>query len=329
MHPVLLVTSRTDGVVYLNGVFQGEVRSDAPLFRPVCAFGAVYLEFRPFRPMQLPVAHRIVFSQGSLLPESVEGAKGVTGISWPFGISEISLSPPLIHTSAPEITLLTGAGRTFRLIRDAGRCLIEIEGRGRVFSHLLPADAEKAYLAAGDGFLYVSGDAPDGNRFALVLSENGQDACLSLCGREIEFQPGGRILFTENLSDTAGHIRKTLYSPAPDGFRTEDCGIYPNPTGEFQAVTPEECALCALDALLHSLKSELDACLAENAEIEKGVTELLSRSERAARLLFTPPDGRTAVALLQRQNPFACRAACVYYRAQLIGGAWKILSLSL
>lgn len=328
MHPMLLLTGNTNGLIYLNGTFRGEVRTDAPLFQPISPNGAVYLEFRPFGHAFLPVTHRIVFSRGAVLPESIAETKSITGISWPFGISEIRISPRRIHTSAPAVTLLTGAGRNFRLIRDAGRSLLEIESRGKIYSHLLPRDAEQACLAAGDGCLYVSGDTPEGERFAVALSESGKDVLLSVVGRAVEFQPGGRICLTESMHDTAGRIRKTVFKPINGAFQPESVSIEPNPEGEFRPLTPEECALCLLEALIYRIKREEEACLAPDASIAPEVLRLCARCMRAAPLLFTPPDGRSAVALLEEKCPGAFAAVCIYYKGELINGEWKILSLS-
>ena len=101
MHPMLMLSSETDGLIYINGEFSGEIRPDAPVFRPIQAYGAVYLEFKPLQEYMLPLYSRIAFSKGAPVPESIAAARGVYAIQWPFGITEIELSPERIYTDPP------------------------------------------------------------------------------------------------------------------------------------------------------------------------------------------------------------------------------------
>ena len=81
MQPMIMLTSAVEGIVSVNGDFWGEARPDAPLFRPVGPYGAIYLEFQPLAPGYLSMARRFAFSAGRPVPASFDGLRGVSAVA--------------------------------------------------------------------------------------------------------------------------------------------------------------------------------------------------------------------------------------------------------
>lgn len=327
MHPMIMAVSESEGIIYLNGTYLGEVRPDAPVFRPVPPFGAVCIEMRPFSSMHLSCACRLALSGGSPVPASLYNAGGVHAVAWPFGITEIRLTPQRIYTSAPVVRTLKGTSRVHRYIQSAGFCCLETEYRGRLSVHPLPEYALEPVLAEGEGVLYASGSLHGGGRYALCLSQSGETLLLSVTGEEIRFLPDGKILVRRPLNDLAGHEIQTLYARSDAAFIKEKEEILPNPSGEFQAVTPAECALCALQSMILNLPGELSSYLSDSFSADDGLKNLINGASGASLLHFTPPDGRSAVAILKTVTPSLTEALPVYYTSGLIDGKWKIFDM--
>lgn len=327
MHPMIMITARESGLVYANGVYLGEVRPEAPLFRPVSPFGAVAIEFHPFRPMTLCGILRIAFSAGKPVAESILPENSACVVQWPFGITEIALSPLCIHACAPMVKTLTGAGRTFRFIRTAALSHLETEFQGRVHLHSLPDGANEPVFAEGEGVLYVSGQREAGDRYALVLTQTAEHVLLSATGREITFLPAGKIRVLRDAGDLAGHEREEIHAPRDHAYILESMQYLKNPGGEFRAVTPAECALCTAQAVILNLEDELPAYLAPAFQWDGETRRLIADCESASPLRFTPPDGRSAIAVLQKADRSLTVAHPVYYKSEMIDGMWKIIDM--
>ncbi len=327
MHPMIMLTSDSEGLVYANGTYLGEVRKEAPIFRPVSPYGAVNLEFRPFHPMALPVSIKIVFSNGKPLSQSFPGESGATVTSWPFGITEIRLPINIIHTGAPFIKTLTGAGRTFKYIKTPAGAYLETEFQGRMSVHPLPKYADEPVFAEGDGVLYVSGSARTDLRYALILTQTGEHMLISLLGKDISFLPGGRIRLIKETGDLAGHETEEIYLKNDAVFQMESSRIQKSPDKEFRAVTPFECAVCAAESILYSLEDELSEYFAPEFSMDEQTNALIRSAASIRPLLFTPPDGRSAVAALSKSAPAFFEAAPLYYRAEMTNGVWKIIDM--
>lgn len=322
-----MITSSQQGLIYANGIYLGEIRPDAPVFRPISPYGALCIEMRPFAPMTLSCACRITMSAGKPVSQSLENEGDARVVAWPFGITEIKLSPRRIHTCAPVIKTLTGTSRVNRYIQCTAFSCLETEFMGRVSVHPLPDSALEPVLAEGEGVLYVSGSLRTGGRYALCLTQSGENILLSVTGNEIRFLPGGKILVIKSANDLACHEIHALYAPVDSGYQEESVCVYPNPSGKFQAVTPAECALCALECMLLHLSDELSEYLCETFSPSPALTTLTSEASGASRLRFTPPDGRNAVAAIKTVTPAFSEAIAVYYKSELVDGKWKIFDM--
>lgn len=327
MHPMILISSNADGIVYANGIYLGEIRKDAPLFRPVSPYGAVSLEFHPFVPMALTSNVRIVFSNGKPLSESLYPDSGLIITAWPFGITEINFSANLIHTSAPSIKTLTCAGRSFRFVKTPAACYIECEFQGRIGTHLLPKEADTPVLAEGEGVLYVSGSTEENLRYALVLTQSGEHTLLALSGKEISFLPGGRVRVVKDMGDLAGHESEEIHQLKDAHFESEGVRIHKNPDADFRAITPCECAVCLAEAILFGFDDESGLYRSDACDVDANTKALIQSASFIRPLRFTPPDGRSAVAAIRRISPVFHEAAPLYYRAEMTDGVWKIIDM--
>ena len=327
MHPMIMITSELDGIVYLSGAYMGEVHPGAPIFRPVPPFGAVFLELHPFAPMTLFSACRIVFSNGKPLSDSIPHAGAVSVDIWPFGITEVAMRPESIYAHSPTVKNLTAAGRQFKYIKTPSSAGLEAEYRGRIFAHPLPEGALEPLLAEGEGVLYASGSTESMEKYALSLSVTGESMLISIKGKAISFLPDGKILLTQEAGDLSGHEIRTLLKRCDSGYETEKTEILPNPSGEFHALTPAQSAVCALDAMRFHLKDELDACVSDGFSPDQALWDLTREAISVRELTFTPPDGRNAVAVIRQITPSVKEAVPVYYQARMTDGVWKITHL--
>lgn len=327
MQPIMMITSRQEGIVHINGAFSGEVRPNAPLFRPVSAYGAVYIEFSPLTPGVLSVARRITLSAGKPVEAAFDSMTGLSAISWPFGVTEIELLPEKIYRDFSETRIVSGAGREIRLLRSGEKARVEIDAAGRTYSYSLPDGAEEPAVADSEGLLLLSGSAGPDSRYALALSPDAGSELALLSGREIAFLGNRRVALAEEIGDIAGHIRRTVYAISEEGAREESSEILPNAEREFQAATPEECALAAAECAQAGLTDESKMYFAPGSYIDESALSLLSETAACARLRFSPPDGRTAIGALKTVRPSLAIASPVYYHAEIVAGAWRITDM--
>lgn len=327
MHPMIMLSSCAEGVVYANGAYLGEIKKDAPILRPISPYGAVSLEFHPFVPMALSTNVRIVFSSGKPVAESLHAESTYHVVSWPFGITEINFEINRVHTSAPLIKTLTCASRTFRFIKTPVSAYIECEFQGRISAHTLPRDALEPVFAEGEGVLYVSGSTEESLRYALVLTYSGEHALLSTSGKEISFLPGGRVRVIKSMRDLAGHESEEIFVKHDASFESEDIRFYQNPSADFHAVTPAECAACLAEAILNGFEDEIDLYLSPACKVDEETIKIIKAASSVHPLRFTPPDGRSAIAVFCSVSSALTEAIPLYYRAEMTDGVWKIIDM--
>lgn len=329
MQPMIMLTSETEGLVYINGTFLGEVRPQAPLFRPIAAYGQAYMEFKPLKPGYISIARRIAFSNASPVPDSFLSAHGLNAIAWPFGITEIEFLPERIYTVCPVVRTIYGGGKTFRMMSGPTASHLEIDTAGTIHTFPLPANAKEPLFAKSDGMLYVSGETDEGDKYALILTENADKLLLSLRGKDISFLGNGRVSLTESAGNSAGHLRTGIWFRENGEYREESWSIQQDPSFHFQCLSPVELALHAVELLQLGLDSEAEECFSKDWQKRDEVFSLLRQTYTAARFHFSPPDGRNAVAALRSINEFLAEAIPVYYRCEMENGAWRLTDISL
>lgn len=326
MQPMILLGSAVEGIVSVNGGFWGEVRPDAPLLRPIGPYGAIYLQFQPLVPGYLSMARRFVFSAGRPVPASFDGLRGVSAVAWPFGVTELELTPDRVYPATQEETRLTGAGRALRLTTRGEKTTLFIEEAGRPLTIELPDGAHEPALAEGDGLFYVSG-AREGGRFVVALdAETGRER-LRVTGDEITFLGGGRIAVAERVGDLAGHMRRTVWRNTGERFEPETPELAPNPSGEFLATNPADCARAALECVQLGLDEMAAAYFDDGAQMADSARQTARSTGSTALLRFAPPDGRRAVAAIRPLRPALAEAVPVYYEAILRDGAWRLTEM--
>lgn len=327
MQPMIMLTSAVEGIVSVNGDFWGEARPDAPLFRPVGPYGAIYLEFQPLAPGYLSMARRFAFSAGRPVPASFDGLRGVSAVAWPFGVTELELAPDRVYPAVPEETLLTGAGRALRVRARGEKTVLSIEDAGRPLTVELPDGAKEPTLAEGDGLLYVSGAREGGGRFVIALDAETGGERLRALGDEIVFLGGGRIAVAENVGDLAGHMRRTVWRSAGERFEPETPELVANPSGEFRATTPADCARAALECVQLGLDEAAASYFDDGARMDEYARQVALSTGGTAQLRFAPPDGRHAVAAVRPLRSALAEAVPVYYEAVMRDGAWKLTEM--
>lgn len=327
MLPMLLITCRQEGIVSLNGAFAGEVRPDAPLLRPVNAYGPLYIGFQPLSPGTYSFARRVAFSAGKPVPTAFQGLGNLSAVSWPFGVTEIELTPPRVE-EAPQSEAVGGAAWRMRLIRAGSRARIELDAAGRVYSHSLPEGAQTPTVAESEGQMFLTGATGAGQRYLLALSAGGERELFRATGQDIAFLGGRRVAVAQALGDTAGHVRRTVYRDAGEGYLAETEELLPGPDGPFQPATPQACALAAAEALQLGLAGESDILFTEGAQPSPAALALLMATASCAPLRFSPPDGRSAIAALRAESETLAIAEPLFYTARLQDGAWRLTSLT-
>ena len=327
MQPMLMITSRHEGIVHINGAFSGEVRPNAPIFRPISAYGAVYIEFSPLTPGVLSIARRIALSAGKPVEAAFEEMTGLSAIAWPFGVTELEILPEKIYRDFSETRIVSGAGRAIRLLRSGAKARVEIDAAGRTYAYALPDGAGEPVVADSEGLMLLSGSVGSETRYALALTPDASRAIATLTGREIAFLGNRRAAVAESLGDIAGHIRRTVYALSEDGAREESSEILPNPDREFQPATPEECAQAAAECAQSGLAEECAAYFAPGSRMDETAKALLNRTAACAPLRFSPPNGKSAIGALETVCPSLAIASPLYYAAEIVGGGWRITDM--
>lgn len=324
---MIMLTSQQEGIVYVNGAYLGEIRKDAPVFRPIPPSGAVHLEFKPFHPMSLSSNAKLVFSGGKPLAQSVPDESAVDVVAWPFGITEVAFHENRIHTAAPLIKTLTGAGRIFKYIKTPAAACLETEFQGRISMHALPPGANEPVFAEGEGVLFVSGSTENGMRFALILTQSGEHLLKELSGKEITFLPGGKIRVVRRIGDLAGHETEEIYARNDVAYERESVLVMKNPDIGFRAGTPLECAVCAAETILFHLEEELENYVLPSFRLDDETRSLIQSASCVRPIRFTPPDGRSAIAVLRKITSRLSEGAPVFYKADMADGVWKIIDM--
>lgn len=324
---LIMFTASVEGVLYLNGHFAGEVRLGAPLFRPVRAYGALFLEFRPLAEGYLPLTRRLAFASGRPVAQSIADAAGVSGVMWPFGVTEIELAPEAYIVSAPETYALNYAGRAYRLIRSGARARLEIDAQSGTQAFDLPDGANPPVFAEADALMYLSGDTDRGERYALALTRDASAVLLNVVGGEIAFLGEGRLAVTHALPGSARRARRTVYAYSDGAYTVEAQEILPPSNGESAPDTPAKLALACVEAAQLGLEAEARGYFVPGAYIDPAALDICAQTVSAALPRFSPPSGENAVCALKLAGDRLLEAIPLYYRAETYSGAWRLTEL--
>lgn len=319
MQPTLVIVAPTPGMVAINGRFAGEAAPDAPLFVPVAACGALYLQYAPLAPGWMPLARKLVFSGGAPLAQSLDD--GVCAVCWPGGVTELELSPP----RAPEerAALLAPESMPCRICRGA-EDFIELAGA----KHALPPDADAPRLERLSGCAALIGSARDGD-YLLLLSDDLTRLLGALQADAIALESAQVVQALTARGDVAGRGTLERWRAAPDGLALLSAEAVWMRGEPIAPVTPEETVRAAVDA---ALAGDLDAAL---RDLSPALRERFS-PEAVAQLCtlclpmkYGPPDGEPCVGLLRAQDARLATVLPLYYRCEPVAGGWQITRLDL
>lgn len=321
MQPIVVISCRVPGMIYLNGRFAGECARDAPFIAPVTPRGALYVEHRPLARGYAGQAHRMAFADGALIAESVP--EGVFAVKWPGGVAELELSPVPLTNAESEFSSMDGLPVAIlrgeaTLLRVAGREVALPEGAG------LPQ--ERASLGEDACFLGPTGSA----RYLACFSAEDFSPMGAVVANDIEIE-GGKVRALTRLNDVVGHARIEIWE-AKDGALEPADAEYAwasgTPTWPGSA---EATARAALEAAILGLSAEAEGYLAPHLRGRSLVSGLADGFDACVSLKYALPDSRRAVGLLRRENDRCAAVAPVFYAASPMGGtqgAWTLEGLT-
>ena len=322
MQPTIVCGAAVPGMVYINGRFAGEAGPDRPLFVPVSPSGAVYLEYRPLEGMGPCLARRLVLSGGAPLPESFDGAAGLSGVVWPGGVLEVEFAAVAPETRPFMIDGIPGAIR-----QNEGATLILGDMAAEV-----PDGAQPPRLLPLEGAAALLGGTTGGGQYLLALSADLTEATGLIVARAIEPIGSGQFDAVVALGDSVGHGRLEQWlvdGAGPHLLSGQSAWSEGFPRWPE---TAEATAIAAVEAMLADLPDEAEGYLSPALAAEKPLAAVAEACELCVPMKYAVPDARPCVGLLKAENPRLARVRPLYYRAEPIAGpqgAWQITSLSL
>ena len=265
MQPMLAVTTPHPGVIYINGRFSGEISREQPLLRPVCATGALYLDYRPLTRACRAMARRIVFSGGAPMAESIEAAEDLSAVIWPGNVTELELVPETRNAPPRSINLngheLVLEGDPPSLRCDGWVLCTLPEGAEPPSMQVLSEGT--VLLGRCDGGMYLLCATPD------LRSETG-----FLRARQIDLEGGGRIRAIVASGDTVGHATLEIWRLSAEGLTL----VTSEPAWAQGAPrwpqTPAQTAMAAVEAALAGLDAEAEGYLAPSLRRSFSVEQL-------------------------------------------------------
>lgn len=316
MQSTLVICASQPGILYLNGLFSGEISPDEPLIRPVSPRGAVYLDYRPLKSGWAGVARKIVFSGGKPMPESVENAEDIGLILWPGNISEIEITPPS--------TLEAGA-RSFSF----GRHTFSIRGEipklycGDALLGTLPENAAvPRVIKTHSGYAFL-GEA-GGGMYLVTADAQLENGTGFLSADEIEIDPDGIITATLKEDDFAGHATVEKWRLTPDGpdLISSEAGFLNGKAKTAQS--SEETALSAVQAALLGKADEAQSYLTQELKEEEPLSRLFGKYDLCTEMKYAHPDNRPCIALLRLEGENMAVAEPLYYSCRKTEGGFLV-----
>lgn len=336
MQPMLVVSSASPGLLYVNGRMAGVVEEERPVTLPVAAFGAVYLELRPFEEGLLPMARRFALSNGQPVSASLEKGGGVYLVGWPGGVLEVELVPARLPAQLPEEALQLSHGSLQMRLTQGGQPELSVYGAGRLLcAARLPAGASAPEVRelpglAGRKRLYLEGALSAGGRYACMLAgdEREMEVALQLSGRELTLMEDGAVRALTDLNDLVGHARLETWQEGPEGYLLSAAEVMWSPGRPSWPATPEDTALACLQAGLMGLTQEIAGYLVPRlAQEAPQVAQLAAAFQDCMPLRYALPGGEPAVGLMQLVCPCYGRVQPLAYRALPLGGPqgpWRL-----
>lgn len=317
MQPTIFCTAPIPGMIYLNGRFAGEASADRPLFAPISPYGAVYVEYRPLSSGHGALARKCVFSGGSLLPDSIADADGLSAIDWPGQILELEFTPP---QQVQESFLLEGIACTLSRGEDTR---LQIGG----LNVPLPDAAQRPRLERIHGSPMLLGDIQDGGQYLLTLSQDFSAQTGTLTADQINFDGRDMLHTITSSGDIVGHSRLEQWLVDASGLqRVSSEPIWSNGAPQWPQ-TAEDTMRAAVEAALAEQFSESDAYFTHALAISAPLSAIADVCDLCIPMKYGMPASRPCVGLMQVENAHFATVRPLYYRAALTGGMqgpWQI-----
>jgi len=309
MQPTAVISSKAEGLIYINGRLAGETAPDTPLILPVTPNGVIYMEFIPFSLRFRPAAYRLKMTSGE--PDITASDEKLRLLIWPGGVIELSLTPLTAVPAESEYGIIDGVPAA--MLRGAASLL-----RIGQSSVALPDSAQlpDKHITVNGCELY-RGTFP-GGEYAALFSSNDLSPKGAMTGDSISVD-GGNIISVTSLSDSTGHLRRDIYSLSPDGLTLQDSDIIFPESGPAQPTGAESTALAAAEALLLGLSDEAAGFMDCRTPVLPGDVQY------AMPMKYGVPDSQPAIALISRLSENAAKASPLYYKSALQpDGRYKI-----
>lgn len=312
MQPMLAITARQEGLLYINGGFSGELGPERALFRPTNPFGAVYLDYRPLTDVHRPMARRLVLSGGSVLRESVENAAGVNLVLWPGGIIELELEPEPWELSRQLFTL---DGKQFMLegsVEPRLYCDGELLGT-------LPTGATRPELHSLRETSLLMGKC-QGGMYLMTLDREMRAATGFLMAQRITLEAGDQVISLLEPGDLLGHAAQERWLLSKGGLTLLASEAVWADGAPRLPRTPEDTAIAAVEACLAGLMDEAESYLAPALLGNHPLDGLAETCDLCVPMKYATPGARSCVGLLQLEGASMARVHPLYFHAIPSGG---------
>ena len=305
MQPTLVICASQPGILYLNGLFSGEISPDEPLIRPVSPRGAVYMDFRPLENGYLPVTRKIVFSGGKPMGESVERAEDIGAVLWPGGICEIEITPPVSATQ--DIRRFSFGGHTFSISGEIPKLYC-----GRHLLGTLPEGASiPKVIKMQEGYVF-SGES-GGSKYLLTADKALKNGTGFLSADEIEIGDDETITAKLKEKDIAGHATIEKWRLSAEGLElvSSEQGWEDETAKHPQSA--EETAIAAVQAALLGKTDEALEYLHEDLRDKNPLDNLFGKYDLCTQMKYAHPDNKPCIALIRLENERLAVAEPLYY----------------
>ncbi|MBQ8506098.1 MAG: hypothetical protein IJ466_01505 [Clostridia bacterium] len=304
MQPTLVLTAPHPGIISINGHFAGELSEAQPLIRPVSARGAIYLDYHPLDNSCRPLARRLVFSGGTILPESAEIAENMNIIIWPGNVSEVELAP-----DPWDISMQSFSRGGYNFILEGG-AEPKLRCEGHFLSSLPEAAEPPEYHDFRNGAALL-GACRDG-MYLLTADRDFRISTGFLRAKSIEIGPDERIRALVPAGDPSGHATREIWQLSPAGLMlvsSEPTWLEGVPKYPQNA---EETAISAIEAARCGRMEEAENYLAPNLRSRHPLEKIIESCDLCVELKYRM-DSRPGVGLLRLEGGNFARVSALYF----------------
>ncbi len=312
MQPVLVISSPTEGLVYINGRIAGETSPENPIILPVTPSGRIYADFRPFGRRWRAGMYRFDMRGGELDADSVDDT--LRALIWPGGVFELSLIPLAAVPKESEYSVIDGMPAALlrgdsTLLRIGPHAVALPENASLPITHINLNGSDLYSGSVGNGEYVVSFSSADRTPTGVITAD----------ALRID---DGSIHTVTALNDIANHAQHSVYTINESGFELTSSEITWAESGRRYPSNGEEAALAAIEALLLGLHTEA-------GEYMNGVISLtVSDIDTVVSMKYAVPGPLPAIGLVNRINDRVAQITPMYFRAAKgADSRWRITEI--